>query len=130
MGALLRPFRWRRPVNGRQIQDVEPEIGDARQQRRGLGEGAAAAPIGTGGSWKHLVPRAEPGALPIHPDAHRLRHRRPRSVGVQVHDRREIAIQTDLHARVRRGGIAQHFRAREQAVGVHARLFERQLLGA
>src|SRR5437867_10479061 len=62
---IVAPFAEARAdrMNGRQIDDVEPEIGDARQAISRLAERAAPRGIGTGGSREHLVPAAEARAL-------------------------------------------------------------------
>src|SRR6185436_20620890 len=52
-------------MDRRQIDDVETEIGDARQLGARVAEGAAPARIGAGRAREHLVPRAEAGALAI-----------------------------------------------------------------
>ena len=85
-------------MNGRQVHDVEPEIGDPRQLRARFGEGAASTRIRTGRSREHLVPGAEARALAIDPDAPGWRRRRARAVRVPCHQRRELAVHPARHA--------------------------------
>ncbi len=59
-------------VDRRQVHHVEPHLGDARQRLGGGGERAvhrvAVGVPAAGRARKHLVPGAEAGQRPIHPD--------------------------------------------------------------
>src|SRR5437667_10709860 len=89
-------------VNGREIDDVEAEVGDIRQTCRRIAERAAARGVGAARSRKELVPGAKPGAFAIDPHAPRRRRRRARPVRVRVHERGEILAEprTDVAPRL------------------------------
>src|SRR5207248_11584254 len=58
-------------MDRRQIDHVEAEVGDARQERGGFPERAAATWVGSRRAREHLVPRTEARPLAIDPDAKR-----------------------------------------------------------
>ena len=133
-------------VDRRQVHDVEAHLRDARQGRRGGGEGAvhrvALAVPAAGRAGEHLVPGAEPGQRTVHPDAVLLaagdqlaqrilgrgarRPRRPARAPRGSPDRRARAVRPRPRAAVRGwrgdagGGALQQLRADQQVVGQFA----------
>src|SRR5687767_1979540 len=55
-------------MNGREIDDVEAELGDPRQGALSVAEGAMALRVIRLRARKHLVPRGEAGALTVDGD--------------------------------------------------------------
>ena len=89
-------------VDGWQVQHVEPHPGHVRETGLDVGEGAVAAPVSRGRSWKHLVPRAEASSLPVHLDR-QLRvvgHREP-PVRVRMHQLGQLVGHGRLPGRLR-----------------------------
>ena len=62
-----------------------------------------------GRTREHLVPRAEPRTLPVHPHAQRGARRRPRSIGVRIHPAEAIVVERRANAFVHGTAFAQGF---------------------
>ena len=77
-------------VDRRQVQDVEPEIGDVGQPCDHVAQGPVLAGLGGGRAREQLVPGREPGVDRIHRHLERrLGQRLPAAVRVAAHQVRE-----------------------------------------
>jgi hypothetical protein len=101
-------------VDRRQVEDVEAEVGEARQELAHAGEAAPRA-------REELVPRAEAAEHAV--DVHRVR-RRPRLLGARAGRRGERLLDGQLL------GVQQHSTLRELAaeIGLAGRHLASQLL--